>query len=279
MKTLVHRNVKLSSLGMGTTGFWSGKNPGLSECIRTAHDRYGIALFDTAEMYGSGRCESALADTLEGFDREDLFLVSKILPDHMNERDFDRCLDDTLTRMRIEYLDLYLLHWPGDSDFSFLVSAMHEAQKAGKIRYWGVSNFDLQNMKDLFAAGGQDCFCDQIFYSLYERGAEYDLLPFLKKNDVLPMSYSSLGSDYYPHPDVRKIPAIMQACQEYGICPENYMLKMNQDKGFAALFMTSSPDHLHADLKELSEEAFAALTPVFEQAFPAPDHAEPLKKI
>ena len=279
MKYFEADNKSISAIGLGTTGFWSGRNDGLRACIRTAYETYGMTLFDTAEMYGNGRCESALCDALGGLHRDTLFLVDKIHPDNAEPGVFERHLDDSLMRLGTDYIDLYLLHWRENADLPFVVNAMHEAQKAGKIRHWGVSNFTIDDLKDLFAAGGADCFCNQIFYTLYERGAEYDLVPFMKEHGILPMSYSSLGSNYHPHPDVHKNRKIMDACREYGIIPEAYMLEMNVRLGFAALFSTSSVRHLQDNLAAVSGEAYAALKPVFDREFPAPDHAVPLVKI
>ena len=270
---------QISAVGLGTTGFWSGRNDRLRACIREAYETFGMTLFDTAEMYGNGRSESALGEALAGFPRGRLFITDKIHPDNAEPGSFDRHLDGSLERLGTDYIDLYLLHWREHTDLNFVVQAMHEAQRQGKIRYWGVSNFTIDDLKDLFAAGGTDCFCNQIFYTLYERGAEYDLVPFMKEHDILPMSYSSLGSDYSPHPDIHKNRAIMDACRRYGIAPEAYMLNMNVEAGFAALFTTSSLSHLHDNLAEVDEEICAALKPVFDREFPAPDHAVPLVKI
>ena len=279
MKYMKQDNQRISAVGLGTTGFWSGRNDRLRACIREAYETCGMTLFDTAEMYGNGRSESALGEALAGFPRERLFITDKIHPDNAESGSFDRHLAGSLERLGTDYIDLYLLHWRENTDLNFAVQAMHEAQRQGKIRYWGVSNFTIDDLKDLFAAGGTDCFCNQIFYTLYERGAEFDLVPFMKEHDILPMSYSSLGSDYSPHPDIHKNRVIMDACNAYGICPESYMLRMNMEMGFAALFGTSSLDHLHANLTELSEETYLALKPVFDGEFPAPDHAVPLAKI
>ena len=279
MKRITFKHENISVVGLGTTGFWSGQNAGLKECIRTAYDTYGINLFDTAEMYGSGRCESALADALKDMERSSLFLVDKIHPDNAVPSRFMRSLDQSLIRLKTDHIDLYLLHWREKTELPFLVQAMHQAQKEGKIRHWGVSNFDIRDLNDLFSAGGTDCFCDQIFFSLYERGAEYDLLPFMKEHQILPMSYSSLGSSYYSHPDVRRNREIMKICGEYEISPEAYMLKMNMEYGFASLFSTSSLSHLHSDLQEVTDDVYQAVKPVFDSAFPPPDHAVPLVKI
>jgi diketogulonate reductase-like aldo/keto reductase len=101
----------------------------------------------------------------------------------------------------------------------------------------------------------------------------------MKEHGILPMSYSSLGSGYCPHPDIRKNREIMNACEAFGISPEAVMLRMNNEYGFAALFSTSSLNHLHADLAEVSDEVYRSLIPVFNKAFPSPDHSYPLVKI
>ena len=279
MKEILFDHEKISAIGLGTTGFWNGTNAGLEECIQTAHARYGINLFDTAEMYGDGKCETALARALRGIRREEIFIVDKILPDNAVPEEFDRCLDASLRRLETDYIDLYLLHWRENADLAFVTEKMHEAQRQGKIRRWGVSNFDIRDLTDLFAANGTDCFCNQIFYCLYERGAELDLLPFMKEHGILPMSYSSLGSGYCPHPDLQKNRAIMRACRSHGIEPEAFMLKMNTELGFATLFSTSSLSHLEADLQEIPAAVYEELLPVFDREYPAPDHPVPLVKI
>lgn len=279
MKYIDYQNEKISSYGLGTTGFWSGKNPGLQECIITAYNENGMNLFDTAEMYGNGRCEAELGKALKGISRENLFIVDKIHPDHANVRDFDKSLSDSLIRLEMDYIDLYLLHWREKVDLSFLVRAMHRAQKAGKIRYWGVSNFDINDLEDLFEKGGDDCFCNQIFYTLFERGAEAGLLPLMKKKGILPMSYSSLGSNYYSHPDIHRNHRIMSMCGKYGVSPEACMLRMNAEAGFTALFSTSSLSHLRNNLQEIPDETYTALKPVLDEEFPAPEHLYPLVKI
>lgn len=279
MKKIVFHNENITSPGLGTTGFWSGRNDGLEASIHRAYENYGITLFDTAEMYGDGKSETALGKTIREMERDRLFLVDKILPDHAVCGQFEKSLDESLLRLNTDYIDLYLLHWRENADLSFVVKKMHEARDSGKIRHWGVSNFDRHDLEDLFAAGGEDCFCNQIFYCLYERGAEKGLLSFMKDHDILPMSYSSLGSGYCEHPDIHQNHVIMDACEAYGVAPEAMMLRMNEELGFAALFSTSSPAHLEEDLKEVSEEAFAALKPVFDREYPAPDHPVPLAKI
>ncbi len=268
------------SYGLGTTGFWSGANTGLAGCIREAVDQYGLHVLDTAEMYGNGRCESALGKVIRGIPRDKLFLVDKILPEHMNEKDFFSSLHGSLRRLGTDYLDLYLLHWRGEADLSFLAASMEAAVQKGLIRFWGVSNFDEPDLEDLLKVeNGDRCYCNQIFYSLYERGSEYSLLPFMKSHGILPMSYSSLGSDYHPHPDIHKNKHIMELCRATGYAPESMMLKMNAAQGFCALFSTFSLLHLRENLRQVPEGVFQQFRTLADAAFPPPDHASPLVKI
>ncbi|MBR3392817.1 MAG: aldo/keto reductase [Firmicutes bacterium] len=274
------KDYDISAYGLGTTLFWSGSNPGLSACIREAVDRFGISVLDTAEMYGNGRCEEALGKTIRELPREKLFLVDKILPDNANEQQFQQSLHTSLKRLKVDYIDLFLLHWREDADLSFVVSAMEEAVKEGLIRQWGVSNFDTHDLLDLFAIpDGNHCFCNQIFYNIYERGCEVQLLPLMIKHGILPMSYSSLGSHYHPHPDIHQNQAVMEVCRRAGVSPEALMLRWNAEHGFCALFSTSSVEHLRQNLQEVSDDVYHQFEQVIEKQFPAPDHVYPLVKI
>ncbi len=274
-----HKGFRLSAFGMGTTGFWSGRNDRLETNIVRAVKDYGINVVDTAEMYGNGRCEEALGRALKKMGDADVFLVDKILPDNVTERNFEKSLFGSLERLQRDSVDLYLLHWRENCDLSLLVKKMEWAEERGLIGNWGVSNFDEKDMKDLFEAGGKDCFCNQIFYCIYERGVEYSLLPFLKENGVLAMSYSSLGSDYHPHPDIHAVKEITEICDRHEVSVEAACLSLLQEKEVCTLFSTSSPKHLEENLKELSQTAKEEIYPVLNRFFASPDHPYPLVKI
>ncbi len=271
---------EISVFGLGTTGFWSGSNTGLSSCIREAVDFGGLNVLDTAEMYGDGRCEKALGQTIRMIDRDQLFLVDKILPENAAEDRFRQSLMESLNRLGTDYLDLYLLHWRGNTDLSFLTEAMESAVREGLIRHWGVSNFDTSDLADLLAEDhGENCFCNQIFYNIYERGCEAELLPFMKEHHILPMSYSSLGSDYHPHPDIHRNSAVMKICRESGISPEALMLRWNTEHGFCALFSTSSMVHLRENLRDIPDSVSDRFRETVDHEFPPPAYACPLVKI
>ena len=265
---------------MGTTSFWSGSNPRLEACIQSAFKDHGINVFDTAEMYGNGRSEAALGRAIRGLDREQMVLLDKILRDEVQKKSFRKSLNQSLQHLGTDYIDLYLLHWREKADLQLLVDEMEEARAEGLIREWGVSNFSVEDMQDLLRCrGGEGCFTNQVFYCLYERGAEYDLFPLLREYGIRPMSYSSLGSNYYAHPDIHRYRDIVEACEAYGITPEAWMLQMNVRQGVLTLFQTSSLQHLRENTVPISDETFEAIRPVFEAHFPAPIKAKPLVKI
>ena len=279
MSTPFHHH-ELSCFGIGTTGFWTGVNPGLADCITEAVRSYGVNVLDTAEMYGSGRSEEALGKVIRSLNRDELFLVDKILPENAVEEQFETSLNTSLSRLGVDVIDLCLLHWREKADLSFVADAMEKAVQAGKIRYWGVSNFDVEDLQDLSAVKyGDRCFCNQIFYNVYERGVEWELLPMMKAQGILPMSYSSLGSDYHPHPDIHANQAVMRFCEEAGFAPEALMLRLNVEMGFCTLFATSSLDHLRANLREIPDEVYQQFKIIIDQEFPGPDHRYPLVKI
>ena len=149
----------------------------------------GMTLIDTAEMYGDGASEILVAEALHGV-RDDIFLVSKAYPQNASRKRLERACEASLERLKTDRLDLYLLHWRGSIALAETVEAMEALQAAGKIRHWGVSNLDADDMDELLAAGGSACATDQILYNLTRRGPEHDLLPWLRQAYMPVMAYS-----------------------------------------------------------------------------------------
>jgi aldehyde reductase len=143
-------------------------------------------------MYGDGRAEALVGEAIAGR-RDEVFVVSKVLPSHAARRGTVTACERSLRRLRTDRPDLYLLHWPGDVPVTETMAAFMELQQAGKIRFYGVSNFDLDEMKDLWrAAGGQAIQTNQILYNLSRRGIEWDLLPWLRNQRIPVMAYSPI---------------------------------------------------------------------------------------
>ncbi|KVH02615.1 MULTISPECIES: aldo/keto reductase [Burkholderia] len=158
----------------------------------------GMTLVDTAEMYGDGATEELVGDALAGL-RDDVFLVSKVYPHHASRRGVVAACDASLKRLRTDRLDLYLLHWRGSVPLEETVEGFDALQRAGKIRHWGVSNFDTADMAELVdEAGGGACATNQILYNIARRGPEFDLLPWLAERRIPAMAYSPVDHGRLP---------------------------------------------------------------------------------
>jgi len=153
----------------------------------------GMTLIDTAEMYGNGRAEELVAEAIAGR-RDELFIVSKVSPHNASRSGTPAACERSLKRLRIECIDLYLLHWPGNHPLADTVEAFEKLKAGGKIRYWGVSNFDAGEMERLakLPQGGA-CATDQVLYHPDSRGIEFDLLPWCVRHRMPIMGYSPVG--------------------------------------------------------------------------------------
>jgi diketogulonate reductase-like aldo/keto reductase len=153
----------------------------------------GLTLIDTAEMYGDGGAEEVVAEAIDGR-RDQAYLVSKVYPHHAGGKSAIAACERSLRRLRVERLDCYLLHWRGEVPLAETVSAFERLVAAGKIARWGVSNFDVEDMEELYALPeGRRCATNQVLYHLGERAIEWRLLAWCRAHDVGVMSYSPLG--------------------------------------------------------------------------------------
>ena len=152
----------------------------------------GAKLIDTAEMYARGGAERVVGSAIKGR-REDVFIVSKILPHNASFDGTIRACENSLQRMEIESIDLYLLHWPGNHPLESTVSAFEQLKTDGKIKHWGVSNFDTRDMQELYGIPeGKNCQINQVLYNLSRRGIEWDLLPWCRSMGLPIMAYSPI---------------------------------------------------------------------------------------
>ncbi len=183
------------AIGQGTWFLGEQKNRFEQEKeALTAGVEAGMTLIDTAEMYGSGKAELLIGKTIAGMDRSSLFLASKVYPHNAGRKNIFKSCMASLERMGTDYLDLYLLHWRGGIPLEETVSCMEQLKKEGKIRRWGVSNFDTSDMEELWRVpGGKNCAVNQVLYHVASRGIEYDLLPWMREHHVPLMAYCPLA--------------------------------------------------------------------------------------
>ena len=185
----------VSALGQGSARLGQGRHPQTAEedALRQGIS-LGMTLIDTAEIYGNGDAEKLIGHVIAG-QREHIFLVSKVWPTHVPGDGIESACQGSLARLGTNYLDLYLLHWPnGITDLSGVVAAFENLHSKGKIRSWGVSNFNVSDMERLLSVPhGEGCATNQVPYSLGDRAIEHDLLPWCAQHAIPVMPYSPIG--------------------------------------------------------------------------------------
>jgi diketogulonate reductase-like aldo/keto reductase len=185
----------VSVIGQGSWYLDRGDRKAAVAALRRGID-LGMTHIDTAEMYGDA--ELVIADAIEG-QREKLFLVSKVLPSNASRRGTITACERSLKRLRTDRLDCYLLHWRGSYPFEETVAAFDELVAAGKIRSWGVSNFDVDDLDELLDVAGEGAIaCNQVLYHLQERAIEHAVIPWCEQHGVAVVAYSPFGHDDFP---------------------------------------------------------------------------------
>lgn len=184
---------EVPALGLGTWRIGDSRSQRAEEIatLRLGLD-LGLTLIDTAEMYGSGRSEELIGEAIAGR-RDEVFLVSKVLPSNATRRGTIAACEQSLRYLKTDRIDLYLLHWPGSVPLQETLQGFEVLMAAGKIRYWGVSNFDLADMEEVVSLpGGAAVATNQVLYNLSRRGIEWDLLPWLRERSIPVMAYSPI---------------------------------------------------------------------------------------
>ncbi len=264
---------RLPALGQGT---WNmGDDPACrADEIATlrAGVALGLTLVDTAEMYGDGRAEQLVGEAIAG-QREAVFLVSKVYPHNASRRAMAKACEASLRRLGVDTIDLYLLHWPGAVPLAETVEAFEALRRAGKIRHWGVSNFDTKAMQALWRTpGGEAAQTNQVLYNLGERGIEWDLQPWLRERGVPVMAYSPFDQGRLLHDA-----ALKAFAKECGMAPAQVAMGwLLAQEGVIAIPKAGHPDRLreHAATlaRPLSKEELDALDGIFAP----PTEARPL---
>jgi len=264
------------ALGIGTwyLGEFTQHRADEIACIRLALDS-GIRLIDTAEMYGEGAAEELVGEAIAG-QRKDAFLVSKVYPYNASRKAAIAACERSLKRLGTDYLDLYLLHWRGGVPFEETLEAFTRLQAAGKIRHFGVSNLDIDDMQEWYAsAGGQACATNQLLYNLGRRGIELNLLPWMRERKIPIMAYSPIEQARLLHTQ-----QLQGFARETGISPLHAALGWLLAKDdVIAIPRTGRPEHLREILRvtqsPLSAEQLAAL----DRLFPRPTRPIPLEML
>lgn len=262
------------ALGLGTWRMGESARRRGEEVAAIRHAiELGYRLIDTAEMYGEGGAETVLGEALRGalaageVRREELFVVSKVYPHNASRRGAVAACERSLERLGLERLDLYLLHWRGSHPLAETVEAFEALREAGRLRHWGVSNLDTDDMEELWSVdGGTRCVTDQVWYSAGQRGVEYDLLPWLRDRGLPMMAYSPIDqAALAADPDVGRLAA------EAGISAAQLALAwLLRDGGVIAIPKAVRAAHQAENLAAASLELDAAVLAAMERLFPPP---------
>lgn len=232
----------VARLGQGTWRMGEGRQTRAREAdaLRLGMD-FGMTLIDTAEMYADGGAEEVVADALVGR-RETAFVVSKVVPSNATRSGVLAACDRSLARLRIDAIDLYLLHWSGRTPIAETIEGFERLRAAGKIRRWGVSNLDVPAMQVMATArDGSDCATDQVLYNLGSRGIEFDLLPWCADRKIPVMAYSPVGQAgaLLRHPALRAI------AERHGATPAQVAIAWTlRHPGIISIPKASDPAHV-----------------------------------
>jgi diketogulonate reductase-like aldo/keto reductase len=187
----------VASIGQGTWNMERDDRASAVAALRRGLD-LGLTHVDTAELYGSGHVEELVREAIAGR-RDEVFLVSKVMPSHASYEGTLRACEKSLRRLGTDRLDAYLLHWPGSHPLADTIRAFEELERSRKIRAWGVSNFDVGDLEQALAiAGPRRIACNQVLYHLNERAVESRVLPFCAKHGIALVAYSPFGAGRFP---------------------------------------------------------------------------------
>lgn len=238
----------------------------------------GMNLIDTAEMYGEGAAEELVGSAIQGYAREDLFLVSKVYPWNAGRRNIYESCTNSLRRMRTDYMDLYLLHWTGSVPFAETVECMEDLKQKGYIRSWGVSNLDLRDMKKLTSVpGGGNCATDQVLYHLASRGIEYDLLPWLRQRDIPVMAYCPLAQAGRLRRGLFSNSTVQDIAFAHDATPAQVLLAfLLAQPGVIPIPRTGHASHTLENAEAAGLHLSSAELNALSRAFPAPNGPTPL---
>ena len=232
---------QVSVIGQGTWYIDRGDRTRAVAALRRGID-LGMTHIDTAEMYGDA--ELVIADAIAGR-RDEVFLVSKVLPSNASRRGTIAACERSLKRLNTDRLDCYLLHWRGSHPLAETVAALEQLVGAGKIRSWGVSNFDAGDLDELLeVAGDGKIACNQVLYHLKERAIEHSVIPWCKQRGTAVVAYSPFGHDDFPGPQSKAGAVLQEIAKAHGASPRQVALAfLTREPELFAIPKASSEEH------------------------------------
>lgn len=229
----------------------------------------GMTHLDTAEMYGSGAAEAVVGEAIKGR-RDEVFLVSKVLPSNASRKGTIQACERSLRALGTDYLDCYLLHWRGSFPLAETFEALESLQQDGKIRSYGVSNFDVDDLEEALAIlGPGKLACNQVLYHLQERAIEHAVIPWCKAHQVAIVAYSPFGHDSFPDPASAQGRTLEEVANRHGATPRQVALAfLTREAGVFAIPKASSAAHVQENAQAGSLELGPNDISRLEAAFP-----------
>ena len=235
--------VPVPVIGLGTWNLERADRAEALAALRQGLDA-GLTHVDTAEMYGRGRVEEIVGEAIAGR-RDEVFLVSKVLPQNASSAGVLRACDASLRRLETDRLDLYLLHWPGQHPLEQTIAAFEQLVRDGKTRFYGVSNFDVADLERAVAlAGAERIACNQVLYHLEERAIEHAVLPRCNRHGIAVVAYSPFGSGDFPSARSPRGRVLAEIAEARGATPRQVALAfLVRRAGVFAIPKAARPAH------------------------------------
>ncbi|HCM84687.1 MULTISPECIES: aldo/keto reductase [Enterococcus] len=278
MEKVLLAGQRVSPIGLGTWQIGDHKKKRESElqALKIGVE-LGAQVIDTAEMYGEGKSEILVGEAIQSVKRENIFLISKVLPENSSKELLPQSLDQSLKRLNVDYLDMYLLHWQGDVSLEETAEAMQRMKQLGKIKSWGVSNIDYSDLQRLVESDyGKECAANQLKYNIVDRGIEFDVLPYMRINEIPLIAYSPILKGSLP--DVNSERSVLkEIANNHRASVYQILLSWSiRDGRTIAIPKSSDTEHVRENIKALEIELAQEELIQLDHIFPKPITKTPL---
>lgn len=279
MQTVTIAGNQVPAIGMGT--WHMGDDPTLQkqeiEAIHAGLDA-GAKVIDTAEMYGSGRSETLVGKAIKGVPRDQLYLISKVLPTNASKERMERSLDASLKRLGVNEVDLYLYHWRGTTPLSETVAELQRLTEAGKTKAWGISNFDVADLEELWQLpDGPKAAANEDLFNLGSRGVEYSLLGWQAEHHLPFIAYSPVGAPDQLNSDLDSNPNVLKVAKRHNATVYQILLAwVVSHQQVLAIPQSSNAEHTRENVLAGNIQLTAEDHKLLDEAYPAPTEKLPL---
>ncbi|GEO78719.1 hypothetical protein FD29_GL000939 [Companilactobacillus mindensis DSM 14500] len=274
MKSITFNQQTTSAIGIGTWHIGEGNQQRTTSemaAIKYGLD-HGINVIDTAEMYGEGLSETLIGNVIKDYQRDSFQLISKFYPYHATPKLIQTSLENSLKRLKTDYLDVYLLHWRGNTPLGETISGLEQMVQKGLIKNWGVSNFDFDDLQELISLpNGKNCRLNEDLYNIGSRGIEYSILPWQKQQQMSFVGYSPFGSDGSEYLQIK--PVLKEMAQQKHVTVHQLLLAwVLRNHDLLSIPKTASVEHMKSNIAATEINFTADELELLDQSYPKPKH-------